>query len=273
MSPIAEVRSLPAPGGQPSLAHDVAGSGRPLLLLHSSAGDRRMWDPQWSGLLDSGYRVVRCDFRGYGQSPVPTGPGQDAQDVVDLLDTLGVGRTDVVGASYGGRVALELAAGWPTRVDALVLLCAGSPFHPSTEELDAFDDRETALIESGAIESAVELNVRTWLGPEADAGARDLVRRMQRRSYDLQLAAPEQFDPLPTQSELSHVRARTLVVTGRHDLTTFRRIGADLAARLPGARRVDLPWAGHLPSLERSDEILSLLVDFLEGLWCRRRPC
>lgn len=95
-------------------------------------------------------------------------------------------------------------------------------------------------------------------------GARDLVRRMQRRSYDLQLAAPEQFDPLPTQSELSQVRARTLVVTGRHDLATFRSIGADLAARLPGARRVDLPWAGHLPSLERPDEILSLLVDFLE---------
>src|ERR1700677_3125802 len=88
------------------ISHDVAGTGPALVLLHSSVCDRRMWDPQWPVLVDAGYRVVRCDFRGFGTTPVPHGPHNDADDVLALLDELGVGQVAVVGASGGGRVAL-----------------------------------------------------------------------------------------------------------------------------------------------------------------------
>jgi 3-oxoadipate enol-lactonase len=54
------------------VTYDVAGTGPALVLLHSTVCDRRMWDPQWPVLADAGYRVVRCDFRGYGETPVPT---------------------------------------------------------------------------------------------------------------------------------------------------------------------------------------------------------
>jgi pimeloyl-ACP methyl ester carboxylesterase len=80
-----------------------------------------MWDPQWSLLIDAGYRVVRCDFRGHGQSPAPTEPFNAADDVRVLLDSLGIGRAAIIGSSYGGRVAQEIAARWPERVSALVL--------------------------------------------------------------------------------------------------------------------------------------------------------
>lgn len=53
----------------------------------------------------------------------------DADDVLDLLDELGIGPVAVVGASYGGKVALEIAARWPQRVAALALVCAGMPGH------------------------------------------------------------------------------------------------------------------------------------------------
>src|SRR5215207_6322075 len=98
------------------LTHDVAGSGPAVVLLHSSVCDRRMWDPQWRTLLDAGYQVVRCDFRGHGQSPAPTEPFNAADDVRELLDELGIERAAVVGASFGGRVAQEIAARWPARV-------------------------------------------------------------------------------------------------------------------------------------------------------------
>lgn len=248
-----------------ALEHEMAGTGDAVILLHSSAGDRRMWEPQWQGLLDAGHRVVRCDFRGYGESPAADRPGNDAQDVLELLDELCLERTAVVGASYGGRVGLELAARWPERVGALVLLSAGSPFHPSTEELDAFDDQEESLLEAGDLQGAVELNVRTWLGPEAEPAAHDLVRTMQRRAYEVQLAAAEQFEPREVGYELSSVAARTLVVTGDKDLDYFRGAARDLADRLPAARLVVLPWGGHLPSLERPEETLRLVLDFLDG--------
>ncbi|WP_169951190.1 alpha/beta fold hydrolase [Microbispora sp. H11081] len=245
------------------LAHDQAGTGSPVVLLHSSVCDRRMWDPQWQALLDAGYRVVRCDFPGHGETPVPDRPGNNAEDVVRLLDELGIDRASVVGSSYGGKVAVEFAARWPKRVDALVLLSAGSPTCPPTEALEAFGAEEDALIEAGDLDGAVELNVRTWLGPHADDETRVKVRGMQRQAFDLQLAAEEEFDRLVAEWDPAQVEAPTLVVTGGHDLDYFQRAAADLADRIPGARLVRLPWAGHLPSLERPAETSELVIGFL----------
>lgn len=87
-----------------TLAHDVVGSGPAVLLLHSAVCDRRMWEPI------PGHRAIRCDFRGFGSSPAATGPYRDADDVIEVLDYLGVGRTALVGSSYGGAVSLEIAA-------------------------------------------------------------------------------------------------------------------------------------------------------------------
>ncbi len=89
------------------------GPARALVLLHSTVCDRRMGDPQWPVLADAGYPGARCDFRGFGETPVPQGPHNDADDVLDILDELGIGPVAVVGACYGGKVAQEIAARWP----------------------------------------------------------------------------------------------------------------------------------------------------------------
>ena len=88
------------------LSHDVSGEGPVLVLLHSGVCDRRMWDAQWPVLIDAGYRLVRCDFRGFGATPVADRPYNDAEDVLELLDALGIGRAALVASSYGGTVAL-----------------------------------------------------------------------------------------------------------------------------------------------------------------------
>ncbi|GGQ28439.1 alpha/beta fold hydrolase [Streptomyces roseolilacinus] len=245
-----------------TLAHDVSGDGPAVVLLHSSVCDRRMWDPQWPALADSGHRVVRCDFRGYGESPVADRPYGDAADVADLLDHLGVDRAVLVGASYGGRVALELAATRPDRVTGLALLCPAMPGHEPGAALRSFDEREEELFEAGDIAGAVELNVRTWLGPEADDEARERVRRMQRHAFEVQAAA-EDFSLPGEQVDLSRITAPCLVVSGAHDLPDFREIAATVARRVPGARHLELPWAGHLPNLERPAPTTDLLTRFL----------
>ncbi|MFD0560895.1 alpha/beta fold hydrolase [Kitasatospora saccharophila] len=55
-----------------TITHEVAGSGPAVVLLHSSVCDRRMWDGQWDALRGAGYRVLRCDFRGFGETPART---------------------------------------------------------------------------------------------------------------------------------------------------------------------------------------------------------
>lgn len=250
------------------LAYDQAGTGPALVLLHSTVCDRRMWDPQWPVLTDAGYQVVRCDFRGFGETPAPQGPHNDADDVLDLLDELGVGPVAVVGASYGGKVALEIAARWPQRTTALALLCAGMPAHQPTDALRAFWQREEELFDAGDIAKAVELNVATWLGPEASEPTRDRVRLMQRHAFEVELATPEQAEQAKPEEEpvdLTAITAPSLIVSGAKDLPDFRLIAAKLAALLPAARQVELPWAGHLPTLERPREMTAMLTAFLKG--------
>jgi len=245
------------------MSYDVAGTGPALVLLHSTVCDRRMWDPQWPVLAEAGYRVVRCDFRGFGATPAPSAPYNDADDVLSLADELDLGPMALVGASSGGEVALEIAARRPQQVTALALVCAGMPGHEPTDELRGFWQREGELIEAGDIAGAVELNVATWLGPEADEATRERVRLMQRHAFEVQLAAPEEYEPVQADVDLHAITAPSLVVSGARDLPDFRLIAARLAALLPGAQAVELPWAGHLPTLERPRESSGLLTAFL----------
>ncbi|WP_073755696.1 alpha/beta fold hydrolase [Streptomyces sp. CB03234] len=61
------------------------------------------------------------------------------------------------------------------------------------------------------------------------------------------------------------MKAPSLVLSGAHDVADFRQIAAGLPDVLPDARHVELPWAGHLPSLERPSAVTELLIDFLRG--------
>jgi pimeloyl-ACP methyl ester carboxylesterase len=221
-----------------TLAYDEYGSGPAVVLLHSTVCDRRMWDPQVQPLTDAGFRLVRPDFRGYGDSPMPVAPYNNAQDVADLLDALGIQHAAVVAASGGGRVALEFAARWPSRVSALVLLNTAMAGHEPSEALRAFGDQEDKLLEAADLDGATDLNVRTWVGPEADEATREKVRQMQRHAFEVQLAGGDDVEPIRVETDLRAITARTLVVTGAHDLPDFRetcRTGLGRASAQLGA--------------------------------------
>ncbi|MFG2991497.1 alpha/beta fold hydrolase [Streptomyces sp. NPDC048257] len=245
--------------------HDVDGpvDGPVVVLLHSSVCDRRMWESQWRPLIDAGFRVVRPDFRTCGDSPAGTAPYSDDGDVRDLLDHLGVRQASLVGSSYGGRIALQVAALHPERVSSLLLLCPGRPGHEPSAELRSFGAEEDVLLDAGDLTGAAELNARTWLGPDADADAHALVRAMQQRNFEIALAVTESHELPGSPVDLATVTAPTLAVGGAHDHPDFRRIAAELPTMVPGAEHVELPWAGHLPSLERPEETTRLMLEFL----------
>ncbi len=250
------------------MSHDVVGSGPPLMLLHSGVCDRRMWRPQVEALMGA-HQVVAPDLRGFGDTGLEPGGFSYVDDVVELLDHLGIGQAFVVGSSFGGKIAMQVAAAVPDRLLGLLLLCPGYPGLAQTDTAERFGDKEEELLEAGDIEGAVDLNVVTWLGPDADEATVELVRSMQRRAFDVQIPAdawPDPPEPTDADIDLAAITAATLVVSGDLDMDHFRAIAVHLAEQIDIARLVTLPWAGHLPSLERPDEITSLIERFVAEL-------
>jgi 3-oxoadipate enol-lactonase len=240
------------------LSHVLEGVGPPLLLLHSTATDGRQWQRQVLD-LSGDHLVVAPDFRGYGRSPLTSAPFSHADDVVRLLDHLGIDRCAVVGSSGGGGVALQVASAVPDRVSALVLLCAAADGVEPTDDLRVFAQRESALLQAGDVSGATELNVTMWLQPEVDAPTRELFREMQSHAFRLQAAAGEDVHEEEVEVQLARITSPATVVTGDRDLAWFEAVGDHLATELPQARRVRLPWAGHLPNLERPTETSELI--------------
>ena len=103
--------------------------GAPVLVLSHSVGlSMALWEPQME-VFSRDFRVLRYDHRGHGGSPVPPGPYRIedlGQDLVRLLDRLGLERVAFCGLSLGGMVGMWLAANAPERVDRLVLCCTAA---------------------------------------------------------------------------------------------------------------------------------------------------
>jgi 3-oxoadipate enol-lactonase len=252
-----------------TLHHEVRGEGPAVLLVHAGIADSRMWAPVAERLVAGGHRVVTCDLPGFGRTPLEPGVVSEAADLVALLDHLDVERAAVVGASFGGRIALELALRAPERVAALALLDSSLDEFERSEELAAFDAAEEAALEDGDLDAAVELTVRMWVtrgDRDVDPAVVDLVRTMQRDAFAAQLGVDADFDQLdpPLTRRLGEIAAPTLVVVGADDVGDFHRIAQRLADELPAAGPVvTVDGAAHLPALERPDETARLLLDFL----------
>lgn len=161
---------------------------------------------------------------------------------------------------------MELAATRPDLVSSLVLLCAAHRGVAPTTHALALDVEETRLLKAGDVDGAVELNVDTWLGPDASADSRELVRIMQRRAYELQMTDPEHPGPDRVDADPRLLELPALVVVGEQDLDDFVAVGEELAAAMPQASLVRLPWAGHLPALEGPTETAALVTSWLNEM-------
>jgi 3-oxoadipate enol-lactonase len=244
--------------------HEAAGAGPAVVLVHAGICDGGMWDPQWRSLAGS-HRLLRLDLRGFGRSPLPPGPFAHASDVLAVMDAAGVERAALVGASMGGRVALEAAVAAPGRVTALVLAGAGLPGHEWAQDVRDYWDAEDAAFERGDLAAASDLNVEFWLGP-ASAGVRGRVRAMQLRAFELQAGVtddPEEPLVPDVADRLGEVAAPALVLAGDLDHPDILSIADRLERTLPAAAAARIPGTSHLPSLERPAAFDAVVAPFL----------
>jgi pimeloyl-ACP methyl ester carboxylesterase len=251
------------------LPRSESGDGPPLLLLHAGVANRRMWDEHLEPLAAAGFRVVAVDLPGLGEAGPCSGPIAHWEDVAETMDALEIRRAAIAGNSFGGSVALRVAALYPERVSALLLFsAAGVPEPlPSRELLAAWKGEEDALA-AGDVERAVQAVVSAWVGPGASDEVRQRVTVMQRENYEGQMGQKIEFayDLLEMNPVLlAKVACPVLLAAGEDDLPDFKVAIPDLAEKLPGASTTALiPGCGHLAPLEAQEEFRRLVV---QQLW------
>jgi pimeloyl-ACP methyl ester carboxylesterase len=246
----------------------------PVVLVHGHSADLRLWEPQVPALLGAGYRVVRYDVRGHGRSSVPA-TGYDWEhylaDLRGLLDYLRVERAHLAGISMGGAIALQLALEEPGRVASLALLDSALPGFAYSPQFEDDIERLREAVRADGPRAALE---RLWLThpifdgvrrrPEAFAALRRMVLDYPAADYldEAEYAPPERL----AIERLHEVQAPALVIVGELDLPDFRIIADILAENLSRARKLVVPDAGHLSSLERPEEVNPALLSFLAAV-------
>jgi 2-hydroxy-6-oxonona-2,4-dienedioate hydrolase len=256
--------------------YESAGQGFPLVLSHAAFLDSRMFDAIWEPLAQD-FHVIRYDMRGYGRSSPVKGPVSRRADLVQLLTHLGIDRAHVVGCSYGGEIALDLAIEHPAQVASLTLVDATPSGFPLQGEPPRYMPEMIEAMQRGDVEQASELQIRIWLDGESrepdqvDPALRRKALEMNRIPV-LQgtyfLADTQPFDPLdpPTVTRLEEVSCPTLIIVGSLDHPEVRRAADEMAARLPNARKVVFEGSGHVPSYEQPDDFIQQLLQFLKNV-------
>lgn len=253
---------------------DVTGNGDALLLIHAGVADSRMWDRQVEEFSKE-YRVIRCDLRGFGRSRMSVGAFAYHDDIAALLRHLDVERATVIGASFGGSVALDFALAYADMVNALVLVSpAVGGYEFESSQVLAFFTAEDDALERGDVEAATELNLKMWVdGPNRSAGAvsgeiRELVRDMQMNIFsqpDVENVEVRELYP-PAVGRLHELKIPTLVIVGEKDVAEFQGISRRIARNVSNAKHVVMSGVAHLPSMEKPEEFNRIVREFLERI-------
>ncbi|MGW4892768.1 alpha/beta fold hydrolase [Kitasatospora sp. NPDC004240] len=249
------------------LSYVVTGDGPPVVLVHAGVADHHMWDAVVPDLAER-HTVIRYDLRGFGESAPPSGPYSEADDLRRLLDHLGHDRVRLVGASWGGRVALDFTLSHPDRVHSLALLAPPWPGYDWSADMIAYDEAETAALDTGDLDTAVRVNLDMWLrGParsweDVAPGLADELRGPVRMSLVHQDGRGE-HSRRTAPDDLAAVSVPTLVGIGKLDVADFQDIARRYAAEIPDATLVEFATAAHLIALDAPAELTALLGPFL----------
>ena len=255
-----------------------AGAGQPLLLLHGFTGSTETWAPVLQRLAAES-QIVAIDLIGHGQSDAPADWTRYSfercvADLVELLDTLGIARTDLIGYSLGGRVALHLAAAAPERVRGLIIESASPGLADPTERRTRL---ASDLVLADEIERAgLEAFVHGWERQPLFASQRSLpaAERMMLRSQRLRNDSRGLANSLrgmsagrqePLWERLPGLATPTLILVGELD-RKYCELGRQMATDLPNARLEVIPKAGHTIHLERPGHFADAVLPFLRAI-------
>lgn len=250
---------------------DTGGPGRrqngdAVVLLHPGSGSAEVFPYQQPAFAAAGHRVISYSRRGQSGSEPGTDPTTcfAVDDLLALMDHLGVGRFHAVGTALGGYVGLDAALSRPDRVRSLVL--AGSMMgiaEPDYQETlmalrpPPFNELPAELKEVGpSYRAANPEGLAEWRRRHERAGKGTAVRLRARFTWDA----------------LAKLAVPTLLMTGDADLWIPPFLLRQVAARIPGSRVVIVADAGHALQWEQPEAFNAAVLDFIASLPPREKP-
>jgi len=240
--------------------YEVHGDGPVLILTHGYSSTSQMWKGQVEA-LSRHHKLVLWDMRGHGQSDYPAEPAAYSEaatvgDIAALLDAVGARRAIVGGLSLGGYMSLAFYRSHPERVRALLIIDTGPGFKKddareawnrrALDTADRFDREGLDALKSASRErSTVSHRDATGLA----RAARGMLTQRDARVIEV----------------LGEIKVPSLVVVGADD-TPFLAASDYMAAKIPGARKVVIPAAGHAVNIDQPQAFIDAVLPFLEGL-------
>jgi pimeloyl-ACP methyl ester carboxylesterase len=242
------------------LYYEIHGSGRPLILTHGYSSTSAMWQGQIEA-LSKHHKLILWDMRGHGQSDYPDDPAAYSEaltvaDIAALLDEAGANSAIVGGLSLGGYMSLAFYRAHPRRVDALLIIDTGPGFRKDEareawnkrahDTGDRFEREGLAGLQSASRE-------RSSVSHRDASGLARAARGMltQRDASVIEL--------------LPDIRVPSLVVVGADD-APFLAASDYMAAKIPGAKKVVIPAAGHAVNIDAPQAFIGAVLPFLDSL-------
>jgi 3-oxoadipate enol-lactonase / 4-carboxymuconolactone decarboxylase len=252
--------------------YDLSGSDdRPVVMFANSLGTNfHVWGPQAAALAGR-FRILRYDMRGHGLTDCPPAAAGGytidmlADDVIGLLDALGIERVHFCGLSIGGMVAQRLAAKAPERVASLVLCDTANRIGTA-----AMWDERIAAIRSGGLAGIAEGVLARWFTPEflakRPSEARGAASMLVRTPVDGYVDCCRAIRDADLRDDDRRISCPTLVVVGDQDASTPPSSARELVEAIAGARLAVIEGAGHIPTLEQPARLNAALAEFLAAL-------
>lgn len=263
--------------------YGVSGQGEPLLLIPGLGLDRnyyRLGIPK----LSKHMKVYAIDPRGIGEStksPPPYTVEAWAADFAEVIPALGCGPMHILGSSLGGAMALALAEKAPALVKSLVIVGGFSELDRAAELNFGLRMR---LIERMGMNQDVADYMGLWTMTRefvnSDAGFAQMRANQEiikRNSPELYLAfvksvlawgrsLPEQKGETKFTARLPNIKAPTLVIGSGNDQLIPLALSQKIAQGIPGAKLTVMPDGGHIPFIEKPQEVVKIVVEFIRSL-------
>ena len=262
-----------APVNNAHLYYESAGAGEPFVMIHAGVADSRQWNNEFPHFAGR-YQTLRYDMRGYGKSEPVGGEFSHMQDLAALLDGLGIDRPVIaMGCSMGGGLAMNLALARPAQVRALIMVGSG----PTGLELDVptpakFAEAEKAY-EAGDLDLTAEIETQIWFDgmnrspSQVNQEMRALVYDMNRIALGHEAKGLGKRLPdteVPAAQRLEELHIPVLAIVGSEDTPYLQAASDYMAAHIPGARKVKMEDAAHLPNLDHPEEFRRVVTAFLD---------
>lgn len=238
------------------LYYEAYGAGPPLVLLHGFGGCVQNWQP-FTASLAAHHRLIAVDLRGHGHSTNPANRfthREAANDVLLLLEKLGIHRFSAMGISTGGMTLLHMATSQPGRIHSMVLISATTHF----------PDQARAIMRRVSFDT---------MPPQVSAMYRECAKRGDEQIRQLITrfnAFHSDYEDMNfTAADLAAITARTLIVHGDRDQFFPVDIPVSIYQAIPDAALWIIPGGDHVPIYDARVPFTETALHFLHqsGTW------